>query len=251
MDRAAGADLIRRGRTLPRQTADRLWSDLVAGRARSGDRLPSERELAERYRVSRVTVRTALAGLADRGLLSVTPARGWQVEVDTGPVGEDVGHTVQGFADYAAERGLTARSAVLRQVTRAATVAEADRLQIAPGAVLFEMRRLRFLDDVVVAVEHNRLPLALCPALATADFHTASLYAVLRENDPPQLPRVADYSVEARYATDEERALLEIEGEVPMLVADQLTYNQQGRALEWTTQVFRGDRYRFRASITD
>ena len=243
--------LLAEGQSLPAWTADRLWSDVVAGRARSGDRLPSERALAERYGVSRVTVRSALGDLAGRGLVSVSPARGWTVEVDTGPVADDVGHTVQGFADYAAERGLAARSAVLAQGTRAATVVEAERLQVAPGSRLFAMRRLRFLDDVVVALEVNRLPLALCPALATTDFHHASLYAVLRRNDPPQLPRVADYSVEARYADAEERALLEIEGEVPMLVADQLTYNQQGRALEWTTQVFRGDRYRFRASITD
>ena len=243
--------VVEAGRALHRRTADRVWADVVAGRGRREDRLPGERMLARRYGVSRTTVRAALAELAGRGLVSVSPARGWTVAVDTGPVGVEVAHTVQGFADYAAERGLTARSAVLRQTTRPATVAEADRLQVAPGAPLFVMRRLRFLDDLVVALEANRLPLALCPALATTDFHHESLYATLRRADPPQLPQVADYSVEARQPDDEERALLEIEGEVPLLIADQLTYNQQGRALEWTTQAFRGDRYRFRASITD
>lgn len=237
---------------LSHQVANRLWDEVVADRARAGDRLPSERTLADRYGVSRVTVRAALGELEGRGLVQVSAARGWSVVVGAAPVvGDATGHTVQGFADYAAERGLSSRSAVLESGVRPASVAEAERLRVAPGVELFTMRRLRYLDELVVALEVNRLPLRLCPALASTDFEQASLYATLRAGNPPQLPRVADYSVEARHPDADERALLEITGAVPLLVADQLTYNQDGRPLEWTTQAFRGDRYRFRASITD
>jgi GntR family transcriptional regulator len=116
---------------------------------------------------------------------------------------------------------------------------------------VFEMRRLRFLDGLVVVLEHNRVPLALCPALADTDFTATSLYATLRSADPAQLPRVADYSVEARQPQDQERDLLEIEDRTPVLVAQQLAFNQDGRPLELTVATYRGDRYRFRASITD
>lgn len=87
--------------------------------------------------------------------------------------------------------------------------------------------------------------------MATTDFSTASLYATLRAGSPPQLPRMADYSVEARHPHADERTLLEVDDRIPMLVATQVAFNQDGRPLELTVATYRGDRYRFRASITD
>ncbi|MFD5806013.1 GntR family transcriptional regulator [Streptomyces sp. NPDC127020] len=263
------------------QIAARLMDDITAGGARAGDRLPSERVLAERYAVSRVTMRSALGDLADRGVIESSPARGWfltSTGTSTGtgagtgatagasagggtaeagrtpatpPGTAPGGRSVQGFADHALRHGLAARTRVLASAVRPARVQEAEELRIAPGAPLFEMRRLRYLDDLVVVVEHNRLPLALCPRLADIDFGTASLYATLRTATPGQFPRVADYSVEARQPTPEERELLEITDVTPVLVATQLAYNQDARPLELTVAIYRGDRYRFRASITD
>ncbi|MFD0251764.1 GntR family transcriptional regulator [Streptomyces sp. NPDC127113] len=261
------------------QVAARLMDDITAGGARAGDRLPSERVLAERYAVSRVTMRSALADLANRGVIESSPARGWfltstgtgtgtgtgtaaaaaagasagggTAEAGDTPSAPPGGRSVQGFADHALRHGLAARTRVLASAVRPARVQEAEELRIAPGAPLFEMRRLRYLDDLVVVVEHNRLPLALCPRLADTDFGTASLYATLRTATPGQFPRVADYSVEARQPTPEERELLEITDVTPVLVATQLAYNQDARPLELTVAIYRGDRYRFRASITD
>ncbi|WP_260474202.1 GntR family transcriptional regulator [Streptomyces sp. WAC 04229] len=248
-----------------------MMDDITAGGARAGDRLPSERVLAERYAVSRVTMRSALADLATRGVIESSPARGWfltstgtatgtgagvsagggAAEAGDTPAAPPGGRSVQGFADHALRHGLAARTRVLASAVRPARVQEAEELRIAPGAPLFEMRRLRYLDDLVVVVEHNRLPLALCPRLADTDFGTASLYATLRTATPGQFPRVADYSVEARQPTPEERELLEITDVTPVLVATQLAYNQDARPLELTVAIYRGDRYRFRASITD
>ncbi len=234
------------------RTAARLWHDVTAGGARSGDKLPSERALSARYAVSRVTLRSALAALEQRGLVTSSAARGWFVtdhgQTRTAP--SAVPH-VQGLADYAASRGLSTRTRVISTAARPATAAEAEALRTAPGTALYELWRLRHLDDAVVVLEHNRLPLALCPALAETDFTTASLYATLRAADPPQVPRMADYAVEARYPTGEESALLEIGGSFPVLVATQLAYNQHGRPLELTVAAYRGDRYLFRAKITN
>ncbi|WP_069465203.1 GntR family transcriptional regulator [Actinacidiphila rubida] len=239
------------------QVAARLWDDISSHGARAGDRLPSERTLATRYGVSRVTLRAALTELAARGMVESAAARGWFVTQHAAAPGaaaaNEAGaraHTVEGFADYAAKHGLTTRSRVLQSTVRPATVIEAQKLRIGPGATLFEMRRLRYLDDQVVVVEHNRLPLALCPALAETDFTTASLFATLRSADPPQLPQVAEYAVEARLPDAEERELLEITDATPVLLADQLAFNQDGRPLELTLAIYRGDRYRFQGAIT-
>jgi len=231
------------------RVAGQLWEDLRASGARSGDRLPSERLLAERYRASRVTLRSALALLAERGAVQAAPSRGWFVagEVTTAT---STAH-VEGFADYARKHRIPTSTTMLLSRVRPCTVREAQRLRIAPSDDLFEMRRLRSLNDMVVVLEHNRLPLALCPALADTDFTHASLYATLLTADPPQIPRRAEYAVEARPPNRAERRSLELEGtSVPVLMARQLTYSQHGHPLELTDQAYRGDRYQFRAAIT-
>jgi GntR family transcriptional regulator len=231
------------------RVAGTLWEDLRASGARSGDRLPSERVLTERYAVSRVTLRSALTLLASLGAVQAAPSRGWFV------AGEVAAATaaahVEGFADYARKHRIPTSTTVLLSRVRAATVREAQRLRIAPGEDLFEMRRLRALNGMVVVLEHNRVPLALCPALADTDFTRESLYATLLTADPPQIPRRAEYAVEARPPSREEKRVLELSGtSVPVLMARQLTYSQHGHPLELTDQAYRGDRYQFRASIT-
>ncbi|MEU6325043.1 GntR family transcriptional regulator [Streptomyces sp. NPDC047009] len=240
------------------QIAGRLLDDIAANGARPGDRLPSERSLAGRYGVSRVTLRSALNELAERDVIESSPARGWflaqgyerAVSASRPSSAPGGGQAVQGFADYADQHGFQLRDEVLESRVRAATVQESELLRVGPGAALFEMRRLRYLDDIVIVLEHNRLPLGLCPQLAETDFTKDTLFATLRRADPPQLPKVADYSVEARHPTEEERNLLEITDATPVLVATQLAFNQNAQPLELTAAVYRGDRYHFRASIT-
>lgn len=234
--------------TLYERVASQLWEDLRGSGARPGDRLPSERVLTERYHVSRVTMRSALNALAVRGAVESAASRGWFVTGEvtaTSPTAH-----VQGFADYAKLHHLTTKSKILMSRVRACTVREAQQLHIAPGTELFEMRRVRSLDDMVVVLEHNRLPLPLCSALATTDFTKSSLYETLLTANPPQIPRSAEYAVEARPPNKEELRVLDLHGSsVPVLLARQLTLNQHQEPLELTDQAYRGDRYQFRATI--
>jgi len=235
--------------TLYEQVAGTLWDELRAGGAGIGDRLPSERILAERYHVSRVTMRSALALLVEHGAVRPAPSRGWYI---AGEVTTATSTThVEGFAEHARKHRIPTSTRMLMSRVRPCTVREAQRLRIAPGEDLFEMRRLRSANDMVVVLEHNRLPLALCPTLADTDFTYASLYATLLTADPPQIPRRAEYAVEARPPTREERRVLELDGTaVPVLFARQFTLSQHGHPLELTDQAYRGDRYQFRATIT-
>ncbi|KQO63916.1 GntR family transcriptional regulator [Curtobacterium sp. Leaf261] len=226
-------------------TADRIAADLESGGAAPGDRLPPERDLAVRYGVSRVTLRSALAELAERGIVASAASRGWFVS----PPAVLPTTGVQGFAELAAAKGLPTSARVMESEVRASTVDEADRLGIAPGAPVFSLVRLRAIDGNVVVHEHNRIPLAICPEIVDVDFRTASLFTTLRTASPPQIPIVANYEVEARHPTAEERSLLEILDATPVLVADQVALNADRKPIEMTRAVYRADRYRFRGSI--
>ncbi|MBO0756612.1 MAG: GntR family transcriptional regulator, partial [Bradyrhizobiaceae bacterium] len=68
------------GVTLWRRIADDLEQAIVAGTHASGERLPGEVEIADRFGVNRHTVRRALAELADRGLVRAERGSGTYVE---------------------------------------------------------------------------------------------------------------------------------------------------------------------------
>lgn len=226
--------------------ASRL-SESIEGGLQPGARLPSERELCRRHGVSRVTMRNALASLEEEGRIVSLAARGWFVAA---PSSKHHSGVLKSFTEMAAARGLRASCRVLQAGTRGATLDEADALRIAPGAALLELRRVRLLDGLVTAVDRSRLPLAVAPALERVDFGRASLYDVLRGQSPPVVPSSAEYAVEAAPASAEVAELLELDLGAPVLVADQVTYDQTGRRVELGRTTYRWDRYRFHALIS-
>src|SRR5205823_14395758 len=58
------------------QVAEQIEKRILDGELRSGDRLPTERELAEQFHVSRTAVREAMKILAQKGLVDMRPGRG-------------------------------------------------------------------------------------------------------------------------------------------------------------------------------
>jgi GntR family transcriptional regulator len=220
-----------------------LAAEIRGGTLGVGDRLPGERELCRQFGLSRVTVRRALNVLQDDGLIESIGARGWFVTPNI--LGEP--NLLRSFTDMAESRGLRATADTLTQSARPATLDEADTFAISPAADVFELKRLRRLDDVPVGIEHTRIPLALAPSLAKGEFNDRSLYQVLRASGI--VPTRADYDLQSIAATAEEAELLDCQSDSPLLLVRASTYDQRGRPIELSSSVFRGDRYRFRATL--
>jgi len=241
--------------TLYEGAATRLWEEIEQTGIPVGKRLPSERKLAEQLGISRVTVRAALAHLEQLGRIRSAPQRGWFITGLT-PADQSVDQVgfnsigVQGLADISRVSGIPVQTRVLEHAIRPATISEAERLLIAPGADICHLVRLRYLDNLVVALHTNQLPLAICPALATADFSQQSLYATLRAAIPPVVPHSATYEVFARLPIGREAELLEIDTDTPVLETTKIAYQIDGRPMELSLSAYRSDRYRFRATLS-
>jgi GntR family transcriptional regulator len=147
-----------------------LSKEIESGGLRPGDRLPSERWLCDELGVSRATVRRAIEELISDGLVQ-TRGRGSYVG---GDALVEPPNTLMSLSELGRSRGLEATSRVLAADLRAATIDEAEAFGIAPGAELFELRRVRMLDGLPISVDHNRVPLRLIPDAALIDFTSAS-----------------------------------------------------------------------------
>jgi DNA-binding GntR family transcriptional regulator len=220
-----------------------LREKIASGSLALGDRLPGERDLCRRFDISRVTVRRALSELRDQGLIEPAGPRGWFVTARS--IGEP--NVLMSFSEMARGRGLVPSSQVLAAVTRPATIDEAEDLVLAPGAPIFELRRLRLLDQIPVGIEQTRIPLAVAPSLPTMDFGVDSLYEALRAL--AVIPTRADYDVQALAAEADQAGPLGLAEGAPLLLARALTYDQSGRPIEMSRSYFRGDRYRFRTTL--
>lgn len=225
-----------------RQIARIIAGQIANGEMARGSRLLSERDLGKHFNVSRVTIRRALVELQERGLIEPEGARGWFV---TSALGEP--NALMGFSEMARARGLVPRSRVLNAEIRTATLDEAERLGIAPGAKLFELERVRLLDDVPVAHERSRVVLDLAPDVARADFQMTSLYDELRKFGV--VAHSADYVLQAASADEREAEVLDVSLGSPLLIATATAHMQNGKAMELSHSVFRSDRYRFRTTL--
>jgi GntR family transcriptional regulator len=191
-----------------------------------------------------VTLRQALSALVDQGLVTSSAGRGWFVSTQ---LNEPPG-TLVSFSEMASARGLRPSSRVLEFGVRSATLDEAEGLNIAPGAGLVSIKRLRLIDGIATAVDYSRLPARLVPGLENVSWSTESLYATLRDRYGI-FPTRADFCVEAIPAPQVESDLLEVSLGTPLLASTQITFDQYGRRIEIGRITYRGDRYRFRAAL--
>lgn len=162
---------------LHEQVRTLLMRDIDMGTYAEGERLPSEPELCERFGVSRITVRRAVADLEGLGLVHRQQGRGTFVA----PRREVVGTmTVGGFADKMVGDGLKTRR-IMRAEVVSADEKHAKRLDMAVGDPMFHLVRVFALDGVPLSIDDSRYSLRRFPRFDTHIEDDTSTYQVLRD----------------------------------------------------------------------
>ena len=224
------------------QLARAIHAAISQGALPVGDKLPAERELCRQFSVSRATVRRALIELEQQGRVRAAGTRGWFVTALVEP------SVLMGFTDLAAHRGFATDSRVLACALRAPNLDEAEALRAPPGADVLELERVRLMDGVPLGWQRTVVAAWLAPPLADLDFERVSLFRAFREHDIS--PARADYSVAAVPADVRASDLLLVPVGTCLLQVKAVTSDQHGRPIETSEGTFRGDRYRFSASVS-
>jgi GntR family transcriptional regulator len=205
------------------------------------DALPAERQLAEELAVSRITVRKAIEGLVEEGLLVRRQGAGNFV---AGRVEKNFAKLTS-FSEDMRARGRAPHSEWLRKSEGTVTPEEALTLRLSPGTPVFRFNRLRYADDAPMSVEYATIVASALPSLdAVGD----SLYEALEQagNRPVRaLQRLRALVLRAEQA----RLLQALEGDAGLLV-ERVGFLRDGRAVEFCQSWYRGDTYDFVAELS-
>ena len=222
-----------------------LKREIASGRFAEADVLPGERELSEILDVSRTTLRRAIAGLVDEGVLAHRHGAGTFVRRKPPHVEQPLSRLTS-FTEDMALRGLAASSRVIEEGTFLPTPEEAMMLGVGPGERVYRLARLRLADGVPMAIDHAAVPVKfLDPADAAAE---DSLYAALEEAGFK--PVRALQRLRAIIIAEAEAALLEIPRGSPALDIQRIAYLADGRCVEFTRSFYRSDTFDFVAELT-
>lgn len=214
-----------------------------SGAVNPGDALPSERDLATKVDVSRVTVRKAVLQLVKDGVLVQRHGSGTFVAPQTQRVEQSLSHLTS-FTEDMARRGMEVRAEWLDRGLYVPSPEETVILGLTSGEQVARIARLRLTGDTPLAIERASLSSRTLPDPAAIG---DSLYKHLDKTGTR--PIRAIQRIRAANLNEEDAALLQVPAGSAGLNIERTSYLASGRVIEFTRSIYRGDTYDFVAEL--
>jgi len=211
-----------------------ILASTIAQGMQAGDSFPPERDMASYFKVSRDTVRRAIDTLVRQGLVEARQGAGTFVAARV----EQPLTEMSSFSDDMQLRGLRPGSRWLKRELRRPTPAESLALGLGPDTLVMHLERVRTADGIAMAIERSVLSAAFLNG--NLEFGE-SLYQALDATGIA--PAKAIQRLRAAVATAPDNELLGIHIGAPVLHIERRSFSAEGRPLELTESLYRGDRY--------
>lgn len=219
----------------------RVLELIATGELRPGQKLAAERELAEEFDVSRSTLRQALTALEDIGAVRRLPGRGGGTFISPEKIDRDLSRIV-GVPSLLRGQGFTAGTRLVSAAVLLADPATRVALGLNEEDHIFDVVRIRLADGQPISLEHARFPAEMFPGLLERPLGS-SLYELLSRHYDT-FPDEALEQIEIVEATADEARILNVEIGSPLLSVTRTTMDVNGRRIEYSHDLFRGDRTR-------
>lgn len=203
-----------------------------------GDRIPSERELVDLFKVSRMTVRHAIDQLVNDGILVRMVGKGTYVS------SERLATTLNVLNSFSEDIIATGHkpSAKLLSVERIQTSDTiSDLLSIDCGHDVIKVERLRLVDDLEMALTTSFFPVSRALPIEEIDFTATSIYRQI-ESLGLRIEKASE-TVSAEAADRRIAGFLRVKENAPLLKIVRLTFISNNVPIEYMEGLFRPDRY--------
>lgn len=218
------------------QLLGHLVRQVETGELKPGDKIPSERELAETLEVSRITARQAIKAMLERGLIYREQGRGTFVA-------EPKLRGLRGFSSFTEDmkqRGMKPSSRIIIEEVVTVDDALQQTLRLAPHEQYIHLMRLRLADGLPMALQNSYIPCRIAPGLEKLDIANKSLFEVLK-NQYFIHPAWTEAEVQALPSTLEEQHWLGLKPNEPVLVVRGLTFTDSFEIVESVRTAYPGN----------
>ncbi|EPE46230.1 phosphonate utilization transcriptional regulator PhnR [Salmonella enterica] len=216
-----------------------LQARIQSGALKSGDKLPSERELCAIFNTTRITIRESLAQLESSGLIWRADRRGWFVTPER--LWRDPPQNPN-FHKLCREQGREPKTALLSGVLTTVPVEVMEPLQLQPFDQIYLLTRLRYADGRAVCYCENHCLPARVPELLQYDLN-GSLTEVYESYYNLVYTSMHLSFYPTAMPAQAAQALGVMEGR-PALLLRRLNYDQHGRVLDLDIEYWRHDSLR-------
>ena len=225
---------------LYKQLKDLLLQEIKEGIYKANQKIPTELELSEKYQISRMTVRKALAELVEEGVLAKKQGKG--TFVCQRKVTKDM-KKLQSFSEMCAHMGMKAGGRMLENRLEPASEKIARLLNVEKGSQVIYISRVRYADGMPMAIERNYFPLKYA-FLLEERFDDNSLFTFLKEHSHTAVA-ISEKWIELCRATAAEAELLQMAKGTSMLFIKSVAYTAEKEPIYVGHQVFNGEKCSF------
>ncbi len=218
-----------------------IMSLIESGYLKPGDKIPSERELSQKFNVSRMTIRRALMDLVQKGLLIRQVGKGTIVNrlVVEQPLGK-----LRSFTEEIKSLGHEPGSKLLLLETVDPSLEVAKSLELPPEEKVLKVVRLRYVDKKIMSLNISFFPISRFPELLHLDFSSLSIYELIEKKLGLRIVKAKQY-LSAVNASANQSKLLEVPKGFALLYLKRITYVMNDIPIEYVEVLFRPDRYTF------
>ena len=204
-----------------------------------GQRLPSERDLAETFQVSRMTLRQAITLLVEEGVLERRVGSG--TFVASTRVQEKMRGTTS-FTEIMKSQGNTPSSQLLADRRTLPSKQEVEKLGIEKTENIIRMERVRYADKLPVVYEVASIPEKFIKNFDKEEI-TSHFFQTLQEHG--YKIGKSQQTIYARLAKEKIAHYLEIPRGHAILALTQVSYFEDGTAFEYVKSQYVGERFEF------
>ena len=224
-----------------------LRESILMGRYETGEKLPSEIELAQICGVNRNTLRQAIGELTAQGMLKKAKGLGTFVTASEPMALKHKLNRISSFGHLLHEAGIRGNTRVLEQGYETPSKQVARSLALTPDSRVIAVRRLRTGDDLPLIYEETFLPVELFNGILDMDL-TGSMYEIFTQAFNVELTRCAQ-TIRAVNLNTKVAALLGLKTNGAALYMESVTYNDRNIPVEVLCCYFRGDKYAFEVEL--
>lgn len=202
--------------------------------------LPSEREIGEKYNVSRATVRQAMQEMEQEGYIYRSHGKGTFVAPQR--VNQEL-LRFYSFTEEMKKLGKNPSSQVLEFEVVECEKKISKKLEIAESQKVYKILRLRLADNKPMMIETTYLPYDRFPGMMREELEQAAMYDVFAQKFAVKITSAKEKFQPVVTNVEEARAL-KVSKEIPSLKIERYTY-EHDRIIEYTRSIARGDKFEY------